>query len=69
MKNMEKTDKNQLINMKVFKLIRENTTKELKMRWKTHKIIKSVKITEVTFKQIATQEFKEKKEKYKFKNK
>lgn len=49
----KKADRNQLIDMKVFKLINRNATKRLRMRQEMRKMTKNGKIAEVTLKQIA----------------
>ena len=53
----KKTDKNQLVNMRVFKPISGNATKRLKMRQETRETTRAGKTAEATLKQIVTREF------------
>lgn len=59
----EEIERNQLVDMGVFKLISENATKRLRMRQKTHWTTRASRTTEAILKQIATQEFQAEKKK------
>lgn len=50
-------ERNQLIDIGVFKLTSGNARKQLRMRQKMRETISTNKITEATLKQIATQDF------------
>lgn len=57
MNKKDKTNRNQLVIIKFFKLTNKNAAKRLKMKQKMRKIIKTGKIAKTTLKQIVIQQF------------